>query len=86
MWNFSLTYAYQKASIYAAFRTSVIKESGFYGYFSRKTSPITEPAAPSPHGNRRSGSAADGGTVRYEKSVIKEKEGCINLATMLYCI
>ena len=25
MWNFLVTYAYQKASIYAAFRTPVIK-------------------------------------------------------------
>ena len=63
--DFFTTYAYQKASIYAAFRTPVIKKSGFYGNFSKKTLPITEPAAPLPHGSRRSGSAAIGGTVRY---------------------
>ena len=84
--DFFTTYAYQKASIYAAFRTPVIKKSEFYGNFSRKTPPITEPAAPPPHGNRRSGSAAIGGTVRYVESVIKEKSTCINLANRLYCI
>ena len=84
--DFFTTYAYQKASIYAAFRTPVIKKSGFYGNFSRKTPPITEPAAPPPHGSRRSGSAAIGGTVRYVESVIKEKSTCINLANRLYCI
>ena len=39
----------------------------------RKYRPITEPAAPPPHGSRRSGSAAIGGTVRHGKNVIKEK-------------
>ena len=73
MWNFSLTYTYQKSSIYAAFRTPVIKKSGFYGNFSRKTPPITEPAAPPPHGSRRSGSAATRHRSIRKKSVIKEK-------------
>jgi hypothetical protein len=70
--DFFTTYAYQKSSIYAAFRTPIIKKSGFYGDFSRKTPPITEPAAPPPRGNRRSGSAATRHRSMW-KSVIKEK-------------
>ena len=73
--NFFTTYAYQKASIYTAFRTPVIKKNGFYGNFSRKTLPITEPAAPPPRGSRRSGSAAIGGTVRYKKRRGQRKRG-----------